>query len=149
MINFLKCETMQCYNCNSIYNDYLGYCPYCGMKKEEFNVCTECGKKVKKDILLCPECGGKPVKETDEMKSDRLNKEGLEIKSRHFPIYYFDEAIRFNKNNIEAWLNKAEELYRTPHNAIKCCDAALKINEDNPKLLLAKAKFLKQERQER
>lgn len=36
---------MQCYNCNKIYNDYLGYCPYCGVKKEEFNVCSNCKEK--------------------------------------------------------------------------------------------------------
>ena len=58
---------MQCYNCNNIYNDYLGYCPYCGVKKEDFNVCSDCEEKLTKDILICPVCGGKPIEETNEI----------------------------------------------------------------------------------
>ena len=137
---------MQCYNCNNIYNDYLGYCPYCGVKKEDFNVCSDCEEKLTKDILICPVCGGKPIEETNEMKSDRLNREGLEHSRSIRASAYFNEAIRFNKYNVDAWANKAENLNDiTMHEANKCCDAGLKINKDNMKLLLAKAKALKKD----
>ena len=137
---------MQCYNCNNIYNDYLGYCPYCGVKKEDFNVCSDCEEKLTKDILICPVCGGKPIEETNEMKSDRLNREGLEHSRSIRASAYFNEAIRFNKYNVDAWVNKAENLnYITMYEANKCCDAGLKINKDNMKLLLAKAKALKKD----
>lgn len=137
---------MQCYNCNKIYNDYLGYCPYCGIKKEDFNVCCDCEEKLTKDILICPVCGGKPIEETNKMKSDRLNREGLEHSRSNRARDYFNEAIRFNKYNVDAWVNKAETLnYITLYEANKCCDAGLKINKDNMKLLLAKAKALKKD----
>ena len=137
---------MQCYNCNNIYNDYLGYCPYCGVKKEEFNVCGDCEEKLTKDILVCPVCGGKSIEETNEMKSDRLNREGLENSRSTWANPYFNEAIRFNKYNVDAWVNKAENLNdMTVYEANKCCDAGLKINKDNMKLLLAKAKALKKD----
>ena len=137
---------MECYNCSAIYNDYLGYCPYCGAKKEEFNICPECGKKLKKDIVKCPKCDKKAVKETDEMKSERLVKEGLKHHMTSRPTDYFNEAIRYNKHNIDAWANKAEYLKRfSTYKAIKCCDASLKIAKDNEKLLFVKAKVLKED----
>ena len=124
---------MQCYNCNKIYNDYLGYCPYCGVKKEDFNVCSNCEKKLTKDVLVCPKCGGKPIEETNEMKSDRLNREGLEHSKSMRANDYFNEALRFNKYNVDAWVNKSENLrYLTLYKANKCCDAGLKVNKDNP-----------------
>ena len=139
-------KTMQCYNCNGIYNDYLGYCPYCGIEKVEFNVCGNCEEKLTKDILVCPKCGGKPIEETNEMKSDRLNREGLMHGMTSSPSDYFNEAIKFNKYNIDAWVNKSEFLNdRTMHKAKKCCDAGLKINKDNMKLLLSKSKALKKD----
>ncbi len=132
---------MQCYKCSNFYNDYLDYCPYCGVKKEEFNVCSNCEEKLTKDILVCPVCGGKPIEETNEMKSDRLNREGLEDNRTTSAIDYFNEAIRFNKYNVDAWVNKSESLNYEAAN--KCCDEGLIINKDNMKLLLAKAKALK------
>lgn len=137
---------MQCYSCSRIYNDYLGYCPYCGMEKAEFNVCGKCEEKLTKDILVCPKCGGKPIEETDEMKSDRLNREGLEHHRSIKSIDYYNEAIRLNKYNVDAWVNKSKTLNSlTMYEANKCCDAGLKINKDNNKLLLAKAKALKKD----
>ena len=137
---------MQCYNCDKIYSDYLGYCPYCGVKKEEFNICCDCEEKLTKDILVCPVCGGKPIEETNEMKSDRLNREGLEHSRSSRANPYFNEAIRFNKYNVDAWVNKAENLNdMTLYKSNKCCDAGLKINKDNMRLLLAKAKALKKD----
>ncbi|MDO5849750.1 MAG: tetratricopeptide repeat protein [Methanobacteriaceae archaeon] len=137
---------MQCYNCNNIYNDYLGYCPYCGVKKEEFNICSNCEEKLTKDILICPKCGEEPIEETKEMKSDRLNREGVEHQMSDSSIDYFNEALRFNKNNIDAWVNKSKTLnFGTLYKANKCCDAGLKINKDNKKLLLAKAIALKKD----
>lgn len=138
---------MQCYSCGGIYNDYLDYCPYCGMEKAEFNVCSKCEEKLTKDILVCPKCGGKSIEETDEMKSDRLNREGLMYDRRCSQIDYFNEAIRFNENNIDAWVYKSEFLNGcTRYKANKCCDAALKINKNNSRLLLAKAKALKNDK---
>lgn len=140
-------EKVQCYNCNNIYNDYLGYCPYCGVKKEEFNVCSNCGEKLTKDFLICPKCGGNSIEETNEMKSDRLNQEGL--KDNYYSrnsINYFNESIKFNKNNIDAWVNKSKTLNNlTTHEAIKCCEAGLKINKDNMNLLLAKIIAIKKD----
>lgn len=139
-------EKMQCYSCSGIYNDYLGYCPYCGVKKEEFNICSNCEEKLSKDILVCPKCGGKPIEETDEMKSDRLNREGLMYHMTSRPIDYFNEAIRFNKHNIDAWVNKSEYLNNlTMYKAKKCCDAGLRINNDNMKLLLSKSRAIKKD----
>lgn len=92
--------------------------------------------------MVCPICGGKPIEETNEMKSNRLNKEGL--KQGYLANTYFNEAIKFNKYNIDAWANKAENLNSiTLNEANRCCDAGLKINKNNIKLLLAKAKALK------
>ena len=119
----------QCYRCNYIYNDYLEYCPYCGVKKEDFNVCSSCEEKLTKDILICPVCGAKAIEETDEMKSDRLNREGLKHTRSVRAGDYFNEAIRFNKYNVDAWVNKAENLNNiTLHKASRCCDAGLKIS---------------------
>ena len=80
------------------------------------------------------------------MKSDRLNREGLMHGMTSSPSDYFNEAIKFNKYNIDAWVNKSEFLNdRTMHKAKKCCDAGLKINKDNMKLLLSKSKALKKD----
>lgn len=137
---------MECYNCSGIYNDYLGYCPYCGIKRAEFNVCGNCEEKLTKDKLVCPKCGSRPIEETKEMKSDRLNREGLMSHMTSRPSDYFNEAIRFNKYNVDAWVNKSEYLnQQTKYEAKKCCDAGLKINKDNIKLLLSKSRAIKKD----
>ena len=137
-------DKMQCYLCSGIYNDYLDYCPYCGVKKEKFNVCSNCSKKLKKNIQECPECSAKPVSEKDEMKSKRLIREALMHSMPSKPDEYYNEAIRFNRHNSEAWVKKAEYFNAyANHKTVKCCDAGLKIHRDNAEILFVKAKALK------
>lgn len=134
---------MQCYNCERVYSDFLGFCPYCGMEKKEFNICGNCGKKILKEFDTCPDCGFKTIEENFEMESERLNQEGLKSEGIDDSKNFFNESLKFNENNLDAWKNKASLFldYSYPK-SIKACDAALKIDEDNLEILLIRAKAM-------
>ena len=59
-------------------------------------------------------------------------------------IDYWDEILKYDKNNIEVLINKTKDLCKLKKywEVINCCDEILNIDENNIEILLIKSKLL-------
>lgn len=121
---------MRCVNCLKFFDDFYGFCPYCGHEKIDYNIYpTDEDNKFKSELFN--RIGERLVK--DFKKDDAFNA--------------FNESIKFNNENICAWKNKADlhndDWGGNYTKAIDCIEKALKINPDDLEALVLKGKILK------
>lgn len=119
---------MLCHKCSKIYNDCLGFCPYCGEKKISYE---------ENDELATAD---------DYAKSEIFNRKALEVSHDYNQrLGYLNESLKFNPKNESTWINKAEAYKNGGYagKAVDCLNKALSINHLNKKVWLEKGILLK------
>lgn len=121
---------MRCVNCLKFFDDFYGFCPYCGHEKIDYDLYpSDEDNKFKSELFN--QIGERLVKEFK--KDDAFNA--------------FNESIKFNNENICAWKNKAD-LHNDDYGenytkAMDCIEKALEINPNDLEAIVLKGKILK------
>ena len=121
---------MRCVNCLKFFDDFYGFCPYCGHEKIDYNLYpSDDDNKFKSELFN--RLGERLVKEFK--KDDAFNA--------------FNESIKFNNENICAWKNKAnlhnDDYWENYTKAMDCIEKALEINPNDLEAIVLKGKILK------
>lgn len=121
---------MRCVNCLKFFDDFYGFCPYCGHEKVNYNIC--------------------PTDEDNKFKSELFNRIGERLVKdfkKNDAFNAFNESIKFNNENIRAWKNKADlhndDWGGNYTKAMDCVEKALEINPNDLEALVLKGKILK------
>lgn len=121
---------MRCVNCLKFFDDFYGFCPYCGHEKIDYDLY--------------------PSDEDNKFKSELFNQIGKRLVKefkKDDAFNAFNESIKFNNENICAWKNKAD-LHNDDYGenytkAMDCIEKALEINPNDLEAIVLKGKILK------
>ena len=109
---------MRCVNCLKFFDDFYGFCPYCGHEKIDYDLY--------------------PSDEDNKFKSELFNQIGKRLVKefkKDDAFNAFNESIKFNNENICAWKNKADlhndDYWENYTKAMDCIEKALEINPND------------------